>query len=429
MESTAAPDPLGFEAARDAARVGLYLHVPFCAVRCAFCHFSSGPVESARVERWLAALALEAQWRAPQARGVRFSSVFVGGGTPSILSSRHFRVFWSIVRDHFEIAPDAEQTLEANPESVRPSLLETWAAAGINRLSMGAQSFDAAELEGLGRLHGPERPGEAFALARAAGFRRLSLDLMYGFPAHRRETFARSLDRALALEPEHLSAYCFIAEEDTPLGRDALSGRVALPEPELQADLFEDFVAASAHRGYSLYETANACRPGGAARHNLVYWLRRDYLALGPSAHGLWRGVRYANPYGLEPWAQALERGEEPAALEPETEDSRTEETLMLALRLSCGLQRRDHEPGAWRRLEARFGAALAAAVREGRLERQPDGWRIAAPHRFVADDVIAWVAARADAARVDSARARSVTSSPCPSLSSPVAPVAATSN
>lgn len=408
--------------ARDAARTGLYLHVPFCAVRCAYCDFSSGPLSAARVERYLAAVAREAAMRAESARGVRFTSAFVGGGTPSALSARAFRTLWAIVRDHFEFVPGAEITLEANPETVKPALLDAWRGGGVNRLSMGAQSFDPAELARLGRIHGPAKPGEAFALARRAGFERLSLDLMFGYPGHGPATWSRTLDAALALEPGHLSAYCFIPEDATPMGRAALEGAATLPSPDAQAERYEELTARLGSAGFRCYETSNFCLPGAEARHNLVYWLRRDYLGLGPSAHGLWRGVRYANAYGLEAWAAALERGEDPSAREPATAASVADEIVMLGLRLEDGLDPSDHDPADWALVTARHGAALAAAAREGRLEAHGGGWRVAPRHRFIADDVIAWVVARARTSAFDTLPRASVTSLPCPIPSCPAA-------
>jgi oxygen-independent coproporphyrinogen III oxidase len=378
---------------------GLYLHVPFCARRCHYCDFSSGGISAAAVERYLAAFERETAARAAHAAGVSFQSVFVGGGTPSALSARHFDRLWRAVRGSFSIDRDAEITLEANPESVGPRLLEAWAAAGVNRLSMGVQSFDDAELEALGRIHDSARPAAAFALARGHGFRRLSLDLMFGFPGHGAETWRRTLDRALALEPEHVSAYCFIPEAGTPLGDAARSGARPPLAHEAQADLYDTLTARMEERGYECYETSNFARSSEACRHNLVYWLRRDSLGLGPSAHGLWRGVREANFYSLERWAQALESNAAWAEREPETAASRAEEILMLGLRLGQGLDARAYAPEAWQELIERYGAAFDAAVAQGRLERRARGWRIAPRHRFVADDVIAWVATRASAA------------------------------
>jgi oxygen-independent coproporphyrinogen-3 oxidase len=384
-------------AARASARTGLYVHVPFCAAPCPYCHFSKEHLSAAAVERWLSALEREAGLRAPAASRVRFSSVFFGGGTPSAIAPHAFARAWRTIRTHFALERGAEITLEANPETVKPGLLDAWAEAGVNRLSMGAQSFVPEELKALGRLHDEKRPGEAFARARAHGFRRLNVDLMFGFPGHTVAHWTHTLEAALALEPEHVSAYGYIVEAGTPLG-DAVGRGDAKPvAPELEAELHAQADAAFAGHGLAPYETSNWARPGAECRHNLTYWLRRDYLALGPSSHGLWCGERYENARALAAWAAALERGEDPSvAREPETGSSRAEESVMLSLRLASGLDLRDF-PGMTREeLEMRYGKAFAEGVACGRLERTAHGFRIPAAHRFVADDTIAWLAVRA---------------------------------
>jgi oxygen-independent coproporphyrinogen-3 oxidase len=406
---------------RDRARAGLYLHVPFCASRCTYCDFSSGERSAVAVERWFAALEREVARRAPDAAELRFSSVFFGGGTPSAIPARRFTQVWNLLAAHFTIEPDAEITLEANPESVRPALLEAWASAGVNRLSMGAQSFDPDELRLLGRVHPAERPPEAVALAREFGFERLSLDLMYGFPGHTQTTWEQSVERALGCDIEHLSAYCFIPEPGTPLGDASLAGRAQLPEPEMQADLYAWLTERTARAGLGAYETSNFCRPLAEARHNLVYWLRRPYVGLGPSAHGLVHGERYGNHYALAHWADSLERGGSgEAEREGETAESRTEETIMLALRLGTGLRFADLDRAGRAEIERKYSGAFDAACALGRLETTRGGVRVPPRLRFMADDVIAWIEARVAGTRVDSARADRIIPSPCPSLPFP---------
>jgi oxygen-independent coproporphyrinogen-3 oxidase len=410
---------------RDAARLGLYVHVPFCAVRCAFCDFATGSLSSERLARWLEALERECELRAPDAAGRTFTSLFFGGGTPSVLSARAFARVARALRGAFAIAPDAEITLEANPESVRPELLEAWARGGVNRLSMGAQSFDVDELRGLGRIHGPERPAAALRLARAHGFMRLSLDLMFAFPGHTPATWGRTLDAALATGIGHLSAYAFIPEDGAPLGAAVLRGAVEVPGAAAQARLYRTLEVRTHAAGLLRYETSNFARPGEEARHNLTYWLRRDHLALGPSGHGLWRGVRHMNHRALERWAGEIERGRPGAELEPESRESCADETVMLALRLGSGLDPADHPPAVWTDVLARYGARLERAVAERRLVRRAGSWRIAARHAFVADEIIAWLMAGAApigrAGPFDTARGRSVTSLACPISPSPV--------
>ncbi len=383
--------------ARNEAGAALYVHVPFCAVPCPYCHFSKEHLSGAAVERWLAALELEAARRAPSANGVMFRSVFFGGGTPSAISPRHFRRAWRSLTTNFDLARGAEVTLEANPETVKPGLLDAWATAGVNRLSMGVQSFVPEELVALGRIHDERKPVEAFALARAHGFRRLSLDLMFGFPGHTSDRWGHTLDSALALEPEHVSAYGFIPEDGTPLGDAVARGAATTVSPEQEADLHAQADARFAVAGLAPYETSNWSRRGAECRHNLSYWLRRDYLALGPSAHALWRGVRSANARTLADWANRVERGEDPAVEhEPETPASRADETVLLGLRLASGLEPDDLAPDARAELDERYAAAFAAGLAAGRLERHANGWRIPPALRFVADDTIAWLAVRA---------------------------------
>ncbi|MBI5708940.1 MAG: radical SAM family heme chaperone HemW [Candidatus Eisenbacteria bacterium] len=411
------------DAARDQARAGLYVHVPFCAARCSYCDFSTGTLSVAKLGRYLDALEREIARRAPPAAGLRFTSVFFGGGTPSAIGAAAFERIARVLAAAFDIAPGAEFTLEANPESVRPALLEAWSAAGVNRLSLGAQSFVPEELATLARIHAAGRPAAALALARAHGFRRLSLDLMFGFPGQTAASWDRTLEAALALAPEHFSAYCLIPEAGTPLGDAVLAGATALPAPEAQAEAYEVLTARLEAAGYGCYETSNFCRPGAEARHNLVYWLRRPYLGLGPSAHGFDGATRYGNHRALQRWAAALEAGAPPEAeVERASEESAAAEAMMLGLRLATGLRPADHPPALRAALERRYGAALAAAVAGGRLVTDGASFRIPRPLRFVADDVIAWIAAAAARARVDSRRACSVPSMPCPSPPSPAA-------
>lgn len=411
------PDPLSGDGpgprARDEARSGLYVHVPFCAVRCAYCHFSTESFSAAKVERWFTALEREADRRAPLAAGHAFSSLFFGGGTPSALSARQFARLAAILRARFSFAPGAEVTIEANPEGVRAPLLDAWRQAGVNRLSLGVQSFDRGELTRLGRIHDDARPAQAVALARAAGFERLSLDLMFGFPGHSLASFGRTLERALELSPGHLSAYAFIVEAGNPMSDEVLAGRLAVADDDLQADLHALFLERAAAAGLRFYETSNVGRPGEEARHNLVYWLRRDYLALGPSAHGLWRGERWGNRHATADWAAAAAAGEPPEeSRERCTDESVADEIVMLGLRLGRGLEREAYASREWQLVEDRYGAAFASAEREGRLERTPGGWRVPAAHRFVADEVVAWLAARARA--VDTASRGSLDFRPC---------------
>ncbi len=398
MEPVVPADPLTpSDGARAAARAGLYLHVPFCEKRCTYCDFSTGLLSRAVVERWLDALEREMAWRGPSADGLAFSSVYFGGGTPSALAPGDFDRVARALRGAFAIDAGAEFTIEANPESVREARIDAWRASGVNRLSIGVQSFEPDELARLGRLHDAERPAEALRLARAAGIERLSLDLMFGFPGHDAARWERTLDRALALGTGHVSAYAFIPEPGTELGNAIVRGDAHVADDDAQAALYERLVERCERAGLLAYETSNFARPGDECRHNLVYWLRRPYVGLGPSAHGFVAGGRYGNPYDLGAWARAAHAGTLGGG-ETGTPADAAREILMLALRLDSGVRRGDHSPAAWRGFEAHYGRAGRAALASGRIEGEPHAFRIPPARRFVADDVIAWIDARAGA-------------------------------
>ncbi len=402
-------------AARRAARAGLYVHVPFCAARCSYCDFASGLARAPAIQRWLSGIEREAALRAPQAAAIQFSSVFLGGGTPSTLEPSHLRRLLRALRGAFALHAAAEITLEANPESVEPRRLAAWREVGVNRLSLGAQSFHAAELARLGRIHPPGRPARALALARREGFARLSLDLIYGFPGQTLARWDATVARALELETEHLSAYAFVPEPRTPLGNAVLSGRLSVPADEVQAEAYARFVERAARAGLGSYETSNVCRPGAEARHNLVYWLCRPYVGLGPSAHGFVSGERYANHREPARWARALARGAAPEA-EREGEDAaaRAREVLLLGLRLTSGVRAADYPADLWEAVRRRYGRALAEAVATGRLRATRGAIAIPRALRFLADDVLAWIEARAEAHGFDSRSGHSVPSSAC---------------
>jgi oxygen-independent coproporphyrinogen-3 oxidase len=275
-------------------------------------------------------------------------------------------------------------------------------------------------------VHTAERPARAAALARANGFSRLSLDLMFGYPGHDACRFEASLEAALACGIEHLSAYCFIPEPGTPLGNAALAGESALPGPEREAELYETVERVVGRAGFACYETSNFCRPGAEARHNLVYWLRRPYLGLGPSAHSLLGGDRFANHYGFARWAAELERGLAPESeRERESAASVATEIVLLGLRLGRGIDPADHSASEWSAVRERFGVALDQAVIAGRLERRGGAYRVPDWARFVADEVIEWVVARERdprnrPARFDTRAASPIMMEPCSSLPSP---------
>ena len=326
------------------AQVGLYLHMPFCARKCPYCDFNTYAGLDDLHDAFVDALCLEIERRAPLAAGRPVDSVFLGGGTPTVLSGRQLRRVLRTVARHHVLGPKAEITSEANPGTTDRERFEALREAGVNRLSLGAQSFDATELEFLGRIHDEDEVGRAVGAARAAGFGNLSLDLIFGLPQQTLATWERSLEAALSLEPEHLSLYSLIVEPGTPLWKWVDEGRVGAPDDDAAAVMYEHARARLARASWAHYEVSNWSRsPAGAGRHNLRYWRNGDWIACGPGAHGQVRALRegklelrrYANVRPVPEYIRRVRQGESLCESD-ELVPARTAmgETMMLGLRL-----------------------------------------------------------------------------------------------
>lgn len=337
--------------------LALYLHVPFCAAKCAYCDFASFPNRLDACEAYLCAVEEElASWRG-DLRGCEAHTVFLGGGTPSLMSADWLERLMSAVRGSVRVHPDAEITMEANPGTLSEDKLRRVRTAGVNRLSIGAQSFNDALLKAIGRIHTAEQTVQAVRMARRAGFDNVSLDLMYGLPGQTAKDWLRTLDAAIALSPEHISAYSLIVEEGTPLERRVRRGETQTPDEDDVIEMQRAGINRLERAGYARYEISNYARPGRECRHNVVYWRRGDYLGVGCAAHSLMDGVRFANPQSLDDYL-AGQRGLDRCRLSRSDE---MEETLMLSTRMTQGLNLE-----AWR---AQFGEDFLAP-REDRLNR-----------------------------------------------------------
>lgn len=266
----------------------IYMHVPFCERKCLYCDFYS--VEgTSLMDRFVDSLLLEIGMYASFTPGVSFDTVYLGGGTPSLLPLRSLDEIFAHLRRTFSIADGSEITMEVNPGSVSEEKLAAYRSLGVNRLSIGVQSFQDDELQFLSRIHSAREAQEVVGMARSAGFTNLSLDLIFALPGQTVEVWERNLVHALRFEPEHLSAYSLVVEDDTPLARLVRSGQVTPSPLESEARMLEftmDFLGA---RGYEHYEVSNYARPGFRSRHNSSYWTHSNYLGFGPSAHSFWR--------------------------------------------------------------------------------------------------------------------------------------------
>ena len=335
--------------------IGLYLHIPFCRSKCPYCDFCSYPHPSSELmETYTHELARRIRVAGDRLRGESgdgrwtidylnalqpVDTVYFGGGTPSILPTRCLRELLGAIHASFAILPDAEITVEGNPAAVTEETVAVWAACGVNRLSLGAQSARDDELKALGRLHRWEDVEKTVALARDLGITNINLDFMLGIPHQTAESLADTLARALALEPTHLSAYTLMLEEGTPFHR---RGRVGLGLPadedeadELAVSLWEQASATLRGAGYEHYEISNFAKPGYRSRHNLHTWQCRDYLGLGVAAHSCMNGVRFGNSRDLDGFLRGEDVTEFTEILTPADREA---EFIMLALRLSDGV-------------------------------------------------------------------------------------------
>ncbi|HEX2029887.1 MAG TPA: radical SAM family heme chaperone HemW [Actinomycetota bacterium] len=360
-------------------KAGLYVHVPFCLTRCGYCDFNAHAGLLHLADRYVEALVREAELAAPSWAGVRFASIFVGGGTPTTLGPAALGAVLAALQSRFEVAPDAEVTVEANPDTVDPRSLAALRDAGVNRLSLGVQSFDPAVLRALDRAHPPASARRAYRDARAAGFDDVNLDLIYGAHGETPASWRRTLDEAVAMGPEHLSCYALTVESGTPLGRAVLAGDVPPPDPDLQAAMFEHACRTLAAAGYAHYEISNWARPRRECLHNLGYWEGRPYLGLGAGAHSArdgrrWWNVRPPGRYIEEALAGRLPIG---GREEPE-EEARRLERLFLGLRHAGGV------PAAW--VEP---AAAADVVARGLARRSGDRLALTERGMLLANDVV----------------------------------------
>jgi oxygen-independent coproporphyrinogen-3 oxidase len=287
---------------------GLYVHVPFCGKKCAYCDFYSIE-DPAWIGPWTVAVGQEAALYA--AAFHCFDTLYVGGGTPSRLAEDHLAALLRSLRGRFHFAPDAEITLEANPDDVTTRKLALWRDLGINRLSLGVQSFNDQELAFLGRRHSAAQALAAITAARAAGFDNLSLDFIYALPGQTETAWRRTVSQAAALAPEHLSCYQLTVAPHTPLA----AGAVSMPSEETQAKLFLLTSRLLRSQGYSHYEVANFARAEARrCRHNLKYWRHEPYLGLGPAAHSFLGRRRWWNAPAVEEYCRRLGEGEKPLA-------------------------------------------------------------------------------------------------------------------
>lgn len=380
--------------------LSLYVHVPFCTTRCAYCDFNTYAGQEALILPYVAALRTEMRLWGKAVRGRTVETVFFGGGTPSLLRLPELEGLFETLADVFAVRSGAEVTLEANPGTVSRGYLQALRKLGVNRLSLGAQSFDDSDLRWLGRSHSAADVRRNVRAARAAGFENLNLDLIFGLPGQTIGSWERSLQEALALGPEHLSVYALTVEDGTPLARDVARGRTAPPDPDLQADLYLRAAELLDRAGYQQYEISNWAIPGFDCRHNVRYWENGEWLGLGAGAHSHLNGARFSVERlparyiekvsaAAAAGAERLEQMGQVVWVERPDRTAAMADTVILGLRLVDGVDLMAFERRFGVDVRRRFADAIESGVRDGLLEVTADRLRLTPGSRLVANEAL----------------------------------------
>jgi oxygen-independent coproporphyrinogen-3 oxidase len=368
--------------------LGLYVHIPFCSAICSYCNFNRGLFDAVLKERYVAALLAEI---AEAGDGSPADTIYFGGGTPSLLEPFEVRAIIEKCRQAWEVATDAEITLEANPETATAERLAGLRAAGVNRLSIGVQSFSDTELRRLSRLHSAEKALTAFRSARVAGFDNVSLDLMMWLPEQSVPQWLESVDALIELGPEHASMYLLEIYPNAPL-RDAMArGAWSVAPEDDAAEMYLSGLERMDSAGYVQYEISNVARPGRESRHNLKYWTDGEWLGFGCGAHSTRRGVRWKNRAATEEYISAVTAGGQPATERRVLTDAeRLEEALFMGLRLTDGLDLQEvknrYAVDVWRE----YGGELQPFVDGGLLVYDGRSLRMPRQGMLLAHEVMA---------------------------------------
>jgi len=379
---------------------GLYVHIPFCVRKCHYCDFASCAGMQPHIADYMLALEREIEM-ATESRARRFDTIFIGGGTPTLVAPQCLVSALQSCRRHLNIAPEAEITIEANPGTVSLDGLLALRRAGVNRLSLGIQSLDDAELTLLGRIHSAQEGIEAYHTARAAGLTNVNIDLIFGLPGQTIAGWRAGIERAIALQAEHLSLYALTVEEGTPMATWLHQGRLAAIDDALVAEMYELAECLLAREGYAHYEISNWAHerngldadglPRLACAHNLKYWRNRPYLGVGVAAHSYDGRQRTANTTDVLEYVARVRAGQA-ATEQSESVDSERYmgETMMLGLRLMVGIGRKDFQRRFGVSLEEAYAREIDDLVANGLLTEDACGIRLTPRGRLLGNQVFA---------------------------------------
>jgi len=367
--------------------VSLYIHIPFCKAKCAYCDFNSYAGLERLYDDYVDALVREMAIVGGRFSPLRGRTIYLGGGTPTVLSLQQLESILDGCLEAFLIDDGAEVCCEANPGTVDLGYLEGLRCLGLGRLSLGVQSLHDDELQFLGRVHTSAQAREAYEMARQAGFENLNLDLICAFPGHTLQRWRATLERAIALEPEHLSLYPLSLEEGTPLWKRVEMGELRTPDDDLAAEMY--LLAEEILEGYRHYEISNWTKPGYESRHNLTYWRNEGYLGFGAGAHSYYGGRRFWNVARPEEYIRRLKAGESATEGEEVIEAAvEIAETVIMGLRLSEGVEYDRFRQRFGRDLSSLYGPQLEELKAWGLLEVNGKGIRLAPRGRLLGNEV-----------------------------------------
>jgi oxygen-independent coproporphyrinogen-3 oxidase len=367
--------------------LGLYVHIPFCSSICNYCNFNRGLFEADLKARYVAALGREIL---QTGQGERADTIYFGGGTPSLLEPGEIGSLIAACRQAFDVAPDAEVTLETNPETSSAERMEQFRSAGVNRISFGAQSFRDAELRRLGRLHSAARAREAVGEARRAGFANVSLDLMMWLPQQTPADWRETVEGLLDVGPEHASLYLLELYPNAPLKEDMARAGWSLAPDDDAAEMYMWSLGRLDEAGYHQYEISNVARQGAESRHNLKYWTDGEWLGFGCGAHSTRGGARWKNVAGTREYVDRIAAGQAAEVERRElSRQERLEEALFTGLRLTAGVHieeaGREYGADVW----GQYGEALAPFLSAGLLEREGPVLRLTRRGMLVANEIM----------------------------------------
>jgi len=347
---------------------GLYIHIPFCVQKCKYCDFASYVGQESRIDEYLHRLQCEMQ----QYKDAKIDTVFIGGGTPSVLGAERISQLMQGIKNNFSLAPNCEITMESNPGTLDEKKIHSMLENGINRVSVGVQSFNDAELEAIGRIHNAELAYNSICLLKSYGFTNINLDLMTALPFQTMDSLKNSLKTAVSLPITHISAYSLIIEDNTPLEREYSQGKLILPTEDEDRNMYKFAVEYLRENGFVRYEISNFAKWGFECRHNIKYWSCDEYIGIGAAAHSYIGAKRYSNPTGLLDYISGGK--DEEVVLEP---NDKISEFMMMGLRMDRGINCSEFKKRFGVRIEEIFSKQIEKFISLGLMKQCGDNYSL----------------------------------------------------